>query len=199
MTRAALILICALATWPALAQDVPPQDEPRGAPYNTSIDSSVSLRDFTSARLDLIKVEIDKAIVAQREIIDERDKQYNQRFDAQQEAVAAALQAAKEAVQKAEDAANKRFDSVNEFRAQLADQAATFMSKAEADAKFEALGNQTRANTARMDAVAASDAGQYNLWAIIAGILVMLVAVIGLALNINNSNRARLEAQRLKP
>jgi chromosome segregation ATPase len=42
------------------------------------------------------------------------------------------LLAAKEAVGKAEVAAEKRFESVNEFRAQLADQAGTFMPRSEA-------------------------------------------------------------------
>ncbi len=65
-------------------------------------------------------------------IVNERDRQYGQRFDAQEKAVAAALAAAKEAVVKAETAAEKRFDSVNEFRNTLKDQAGTFITRGEA-------------------------------------------------------------------
>jgi hypothetical protein len=48
-------------------------------------------------------------------------------------AVTKALESAEKAVGKAEVAAEKRFDAVNEFRAQLADQAATFMPRQEAE------------------------------------------------------------------
>ena len=78
------------------------------------------------------------------------DLRYQQRFDAQTKALDAALAAAKEAVQtalvaaekatsKAETAADKRFDSVNEFRSQLADQAATFIPRAESEARIGAV------------------------------------------------------------
>lgn len=52
---------------------------------------------------------------------------------AAERAVQAALLSAEKAVGKAEVAAEKRFDAVNEFRAQLADQAATFMPRSEAE------------------------------------------------------------------
>src|ERR1035437_7368139 len=74
----------------------------------------------------------------------ERNLRYQQRFDAQEKALHVALEAAKEAVSaallaadraisKSESASERRFESVNEFRAQLADQAATFMPRAEAN------------------------------------------------------------------
>lgn len=83
-------------------------------------------------------------------VMAELDLRYQQRFDAQQEALAAALLAAEKAVGtaltaaekaviKAETAADKRFEAVNEFRAQLADQAATFMPRLESDARFLAI------------------------------------------------------------
>ena len=55
--------------------------------------------------------------------------------EADKEAVATALAAAKEAVTKAESAAEERFRSVNEFRAQLSDQAVTFMPRAEYESR----------------------------------------------------------------
>jgi Fe2+ transport system protein B len=78
------------------------------------------------------------------------DLRYEQRFQAQEQALAAAFAAQKEAVliaqhaaekavAKAEAATEKRFDAVNEFRGQLSDQAATFMPRMEAEQRIAAL------------------------------------------------------------
>jgi hypothetical protein len=69
----------------------------------------------------------------------EMDLRYTQRHEASGKAVEAALLAAKEAVAKAENAASKRFEAANEFRGQLSDQAATFMPRGEAEARWAAL------------------------------------------------------------
>jgi len=61
-----------------------------------------------------------------KELLAAADRRYEQRFDAQEKAVQAALNAAK-----AEQASEKRLDSVNEFRAQLRDQAGTFVTRSE--------------------------------------------------------------------
>ena len=66
-----------------------------------------------------------------RELMDERDRRYEQRYEASQKAleaallaadraVQAALQAAKEAVTKAELSADKRFELLNELRTGVA-------------------------------------------------------------------------------
>ncbi len=60
------------------------------------------------------------------------------RFSDQEQAVQAALAAAEKAVVKAELASDKRFESVNEFRAQLSDQANTFISRVEYNANQKA-------------------------------------------------------------
>jgi hypothetical protein len=60
-------------------------------------------------------------------------------FDAADKAVQAALAAAKEASTKAEVAADKRFEATNEFRAQLSDQARTFMPRLEYETSHKAL------------------------------------------------------------
>jgi len=86
-------------------------------------------------------------------LLREKDLRDQQRYDAQtkavdaalraqQEAVAAALAAAEKAVAKAELAAERRFESVNEFRAQLSDQAATFMPRGEAEARLNVLSDK---------------------------------------------------------
>lgn len=72
-------------------------------------------------------------------IIDERDKQYDQRFDAQEKATVAALAAAEKAIDKRERDYDKRFDGVNEFRKTLSDQASLFMPRTEYDSAHDNL------------------------------------------------------------
>lgn len=85
--------------------------------------------------------------------IDEKDIRDLQRFEqqqlalrealiAQEKAVNAALAAAQQAVNKAEIAAEKRFDATNEFRAQLADQAATLISRREVETIIGAINDK---------------------------------------------------------
>jgi hypothetical protein len=92
-------------------------------------------------------------------LLAEKNLRDQQRFDAQEKALADALtavekgtqatfQAAKEATLKAEHAAEARYAAMNEFRGQLSDQASTFMPRAEAVGQIAAL-------TARMEAAAA--------------------------------------------
>jgi len=78
-------------------------------------------------------------LLALRDLIDERDVRYEQRFKAMDEKTSLALTASEKAVAKAEIATEKRFDSVNEFRGQLKDQAATLVPRAEADSRFRGL------------------------------------------------------------
>lgn len=82
-------------------------------------------------------------------LCDERTIRYEQRFTAQEKAVAAALISAKEAVNKAEMATEKRFDASNAYRAQLSEQAATFMPRLEAEQRIAQ-------NTEKIDNLAAS-------------------------------------------
>src|SRR6476646_6730243 len=80
----------------------------------------------------------------------ERDRRYEQRYEASQVALNAALTADRTAVaaalaaqdkntQAALVAAKKLVESVNEFRAQLSDQATTFMPRVEAEQRLRAL------------------------------------------------------------
>jgi len=78
-------------------------------------------------------------------IINEHDRQYQQRFEAQEKALAAALSSAKEAVDKANAASEKRFDSVNEFRNSLKDQASAFLPRPEYAASQKQLSDQISA------------------------------------------------------
>jgi len=67
-------------------------------------------------------------------ILNERDRRYQQRFDAQEQAMSAALTAAKEAVDKAEAAIGERLTLLNEFRAQSKDEQGKFITRQEAEA-----------------------------------------------------------------
>lgn len=79
-------------------------------------------------------------------------KEYiERRFTDSDKAIQAALLAAKEAVAKAETASEKRFDAVNEFRGQLADQAATLMSRTEYLTNHKALEDKISDLTDRLN------------------------------------------------
>jgi hypothetical protein len=69
----------------------------------------------------------------------ELDLRYQQRFEAQEKAIAAALAAAERAVLKAEAASERRFESVNEFRSVLTAQSATLATKEEVGLAIKAL------------------------------------------------------------
>jgi hypothetical protein len=122
---------------------------PRASPAGWNVDTLravlqdtvTELRRWTSARL-----EGNQVLFATR--LDEADKRYEQRFQAEQlalkdafvaqeKAVTAALTAADRAVSKAELAAERRFEAVNEFRGQLADQAVTFLPRNEFDSQHQ--------------------------------------------------------------
>jgi hypothetical protein len=121
-----------------------------------------------------------------REYVDRRladkDLRDQQRYDAQtkaleaamvaaDKAVQAALLAAEKAVNKAEVAAERRFESVNEFRAQLGDQAKTFMPRSEYEVQHSALADKMEAHalnlSARIDQLAkqvSEAAGDLNVY-----------------------------------
>lgn len=101
--------------------------------------TDVSLREFMQTQLEGI-----------RDIINERDKQYDSRFRAaeiavnaalaaQEKAVNAAFLASEKAIVKAELAQQDYNVRSNEFRGQLDDQAKTLMPRAETDVRFKSL------------------------------------------------------------
>lgn len=115
-------------------------------------------------------------------LLAEMDLRYQQRFDAQGQALTAALLAAEKAVQtaliaaeKAVDKANtaneKRFESVNEFRQALTDQTGSFPSRVE----LEALAARVSDLTDRLNRAEGRTTGFSTGWAV-------LVAAVTLAL-----------------
>ncbi len=125
--------------------------------------------------------------------------EYDHRGDLEHQAIrrelSAALTSIKEAVIKAETASDKRFESINEFRAQLGDQAATFISRNEYGAQHEALAEKLSTDiartgamitelTRRLDRISGSSAGRNAMygWIIAAvGALATVMTVVLIA------------------
>jgi hypothetical protein len=97
-----------------------------------------SLRELT-AELDGIRGIFDEKIDRVREVADERDRRYEQRFVAMDEKTGLALTSSKEAVNKAEVAQEKRFDNTNEWRAAMQDRDRNQMPRTEIEQRFNAL------------------------------------------------------------
>ena len=132
---------------------------------------------------------------SERELREAADVRYDQRFQAQKDAIQAALvaqekavnaalTAADRAVAKAETAAERRFDSVNEFRGQLDDQARTFVPRGEYAALLERVGKLEEAITR----LAGASAGR-------AGAIGWVVAAAGLALTVAGLLAGRIFGQ----
>lgn len=94
-------------------------------------------------------------------------------------AIAAAMASSKEAILKAETASEKRFESVNEFRAQLADQAAGFMSRAEANALLAGMGDRVTRAEERLNVGSGQDQGHANAEALRRAATQQTIAIIG--------------------
>jgi hypothetical protein len=112
----------------------------------------------------LIARSIEQLEMYYRDRGNEFDLRYQQRFDAQQQALSAALVAgekavnaalisAERAVAKAESAAEKRFESVDEFRQTLTDQAQTFLTRVEGEARFESATEKVQSNSGQISKI----------------------------------------------
>lgn len=98
-------------------------------------------------------------------------------FDGAEKAVNAALAAADRAVSKAELASDKRFESVNEFRKTLADQQATFMPRAEADVSHRGMNDKIEAMKQVLDRMIAEQLGVKGGWGYAVGVVGFVLAV----------------------
>lgn len=189
--KVALALAFVCLSTVTLAQQAEPRivpDEPIGTPYNTEAGgSSVSLRDFLSARIDQNRADIldrvDAEVKTLRLLIDERDRLYNERSDARTKALEDTLAATKEAADKAAGELTKRFDSVNEFRKTLSDQAQSFASKDSTEVRFKALEDNITKNAEELSAIRSRSAGALQLWTILAAAIAVLAVIGGFVLN----------------
>jgi len=103
--------------------------EQAGRANNPSIRTTVS-------HVDDLKELMDEKVGRIRDVMNERDEKYRNRFIAIEEKTALALSASEKATNKADASTEKRFESVNEFRGQLKDQTNTLIPRQEADAKI---------------------------------------------------------------
>lgn len=113
-------------------------------------------------------------------IIDERDKQYDNRFNAQEKATVAALASSEKAIDKAEMANEKRFESVNEFRKTLADQTSTFITRTEAEAATGRNAERITDLTTRIDKSEGKGAGLNAGWIYALGALAAIGTIFSL-------------------
>jgi vacuolar-type H+-ATPase subunit H len=116
--------------------------------------------------------------IAQRFI--DSDKAIQAALTAADKAVQAALLAAKEAVAKAEMAAEKRFDAVNEFRGQLADQAQTFMPRAEAEIRLSNISDLVAANSTAIATSGGGTAKSERITSVIISIAAVATSVVAI-------------------
>jgi hypothetical protein len=124
----------------------------------------------------------DRGVTGNGWTLDTLKELFEQRFSSQDKAVTAALQAAEKAVQKAEVAAEKRFDSVNEFRAQLSDQAATFMPRLEAEQRIAQQSEKLARVESRLDRQDGKTGGAGSLASALVAGAGLLVAVVTLGI-----------------
>jgi hypothetical protein len=138
----------------------------------------------------------------------EIDVRHQQRFEAQTKAVEAAflaqqlatqtalasaekavntaMIAAEKAVAKAEVSAEKRFESVNEFRAQLTDQAATFMPRSEAEQRINAMSEKIDLLRTFAASTTAHGAGVGAAWGYLIGAVGLIGAVIAVVVSLGH-------------
>lgn len=158
----------------------------------------VSMRAFVATAQSLAHAQAETIKVAQIAA----DLRYQQRFEAQSDALTAAflaqqtamktaLEAAEKAVQaalaaqeravlKAELASDKRFESVNEFRKTLADQQVTFMPKAEASVVTSSQNTKIQDLKDEVSRLVNERVGIKGGWGYAVGVVGLLLALLGL-------------------
>lgn len=159
-------------------------------------DAIQALGDATRAAAAAVKAATDASLVA-------NDLRYQQRFEAQSDALAAAflsqqtamqtafvvaekavqaaLAAADRAVSKAELAADKRFEALNELRAMLNDMVSTLMTRDAADIRFAAIAEKVTALEARVNAQGGAAAGAGRATDLVRSNLAAVVGLVVLA------------------
>jgi hypothetical protein len=110
-------------------------------------------------------------------LIDQHDRQYRERFEAQNTQVAMALAAAEKAVGKAETATERRFEGVNEFRSAMDDQQRLFLPRKEYEAMVHTMTERVDLLGTRIERMESKGAGASVGWGYAVG-AVGLVAVV---------------------
>lgn len=136
-----------------------------------------TLREHVQRQLDDLRGSLDERYATQQIAMQTA-------LTAAERAVQTALLAAEKAVSKAEIAAEKRFDSVNEFRAQLSDQATTFMPRTEAEQRIANNTEKIDSLAARLNTITGRSGGTAANWAAFIGGSAVLVSIIAVVITI---------------
>ncbi len=107
--------------------------------------------------------------------------------EAQKSLVLQAQQSAAEAVRKAETAMEKRFDSVNEFRAQLSDQARTFLPRPEFDVQHLAMSSRIAALEKSINDIQGRRSGVTEGWGWAVAAVLFVITLLGAALTLSGA------------
>jgi hypothetical protein len=180
-----------------------PQQDPVGAhgPNGPDADMAAAiarlaqqitgLRDLSDHRVADLRHLFDHRVDSLEAVIEAKLDAHRAIADAQADKVALALASSDKAVAKAETATEKRFEGVNEFRAQLNDQARTFMPRTESDASALRMAERIQELTDRMNRAEGHGAGakdnKAGLYAALAAVAVLLSIVVVVA-NIISGN-----------
>lgn len=78
--------------------------------------------------------------------------------------------------------ADKRLDGMNEFRQQLTDQTASFLTRAEADARISAATEKIDVNSARLERIEGRHIGSAATFAVALSIIGLMIAAATLAI-----------------
>jgi hypothetical protein len=140
------------------------------------------LAGVTTARADKDYTVIEKTISEGNHVLDER---LHSLIHALDEKLTQTVSSAALARDKYDIAIEKRFDSVNEFRAQLTDQTATFMPRAEMEARLASIAEKVQVNADRVNGITATGLGrkesQASMYALV-GLLATILAIAGMIL-----------------
>ena len=137
-------------------------------------------RDGTEVRISLARLE--ERIAQLDRLMRAEFVTHRALLDSQAEKVALALSASDKAGDKADAATEKRFESVNEFRAQLDDQAKTFISRVEFTGLRDSMSDKV--DELRRHAAEAAGKGQglQAGWGFLIGGVGLIGAVVSLGL-----------------
>ncbi len=102
------------------------------------------------------------------------------RIDSVRNELAAAAAASEKATQKADTATERRFEATNEFRAQLADQVATFLPREVYDPQHEALVGRVAALELSSASTSGRSGGVSSSFGVIIAVIVGVAAILGI-------------------
>jgi hypothetical protein len=150
------------------------------------VPDAVPLREHLQRQLDDLRAMLDERYRTQSAAIDKafqaQQLAMQTALEAAERAVDRALLAAEKAVIKAETASDKRFEGVNAFRATLADQQSTFISRAEALAATDRNAERINDLTDRMNRSEGKGTGLQHGWTILVGAFGLISTSVALFL-----------------